>query len=174
MKIHIPHRFLRVLGWLSVCFGLFMGVTLAIGVLATDGQWWAAPIALLCCCALGGLLGFTYLNHAPKLEITPEGVWAKRFFCTRFYAWDVFIQAGVDWRRNRGRLFHEIVLLLPGGSKRKKYDMLFYAHNARYILYLPYRDDVLIYLLQGYGKLDFCFLNGSEKEEYYTINEELQ
>ena len=174
MKIRIPHRFLRAIGWLCAFLGVFMGIMFALAVLVAGGQWWSAPIAFICFTAVGGLIGFTSLNHAPKLEITPEGVWAKRFFRTRFYPWKIFIQAGVAWVHNRGRYFHEIVLLLPGGNKRKKYDVLFYMRNALFILYLPYRDDVLNYLLQGYGKLDFCFLNGSQTEDYYTIIEETE
>jgi outer membrane murein-binding lipoprotein Lpp len=120
----------------------------------------------------GGALGITWLNHFPNLTISRDGIIAKRFFRTKLYRWQDFIQAGVNWYHNRGLYFHEIVLLLPGGSRRKKYDSLFFLRNVFHILYLPYRDDVFTYVLQGYGKLDFCFLNGSEAEDYYTIEEQ--
>ena len=174
MKIRIPHHFSRAIGWFCILLGIFMGVMFALAVFVTGGRWWSAPIALICCSAVGGLIGFTYLNHKPKLEITQEGVCAKRFFRTQFYPWKTFIQAGVAWMHNRGRYFHEIVLLLPGGNKREKYDVLFYVRNALNLLYLPYREDILTYLLQGYGKLDFCFLNGSQTEDYYTIQEKTE
>ena len=172
MQITIVRRFSRVAGWLACVLGMALGVTFAAGVLITGGEWWAVPISFFCCAVAGGSLGITWLNHFPSLTITREGVSAKRFFRTCFYRWQDFIQAGVTWSHNRGLYFHEIVLLLPGGSKRKKYDSLFFLKNMRHILYLPYRDDVLIYVLQGYGKLDFCFLNGDEREDYYTIEEQ--
>ena len=169
MQITILHRFWRFAGWLACLSGIALGITFAVGILSTGGEWWAVPVSLICCAAAGGTLGVTWLNHAPRVTISREGILAKRFFCTRFYGWKDFIQTGVCWTRNRGRYFHEIVLLLPGGSKRKKYDDLFYLRNIPYILYLPYQDDILLYLLQGYGKMDFCFMNGSLEEDYYTI-----
>lgn len=171
MQITMHHRFWRFAGWLACCAGMALGIALSIGVFTTGGQWWAAPIALVCCALTGGTLGVIWLNHSPKVTVTAEGILAKRFFRTRFYRWQDFIQAGVTWTRNKGRYYHEIVLLLPGGSKRNKYDVLFYLRNLFHILYLPYREDILIYLLQGYGKLDFYFTDGSLNEEYYTIEE---
>ena len=171
VQITIAHRFWRAAGWLICVLGMAFGVTFAAGVLITGGEWWAAPVSCACCTLAGGALGITWLNHFPNLVLSREGIFAKRFFQTNFYRWQDFIQAGVSSSHNRGLYFHEIVLLLPGGNKRKKYEVLFYVRNAPYILYLPYRDDVLNYLLQGYGKLDFCFLNGSETEDYYTIEE---
>lgn len=172
MQITIIRRFWRVAGWSACILGIALGASLAVGVLATAGEWWAAPISFICCALAGGALGITWLNHFPILTISPEGILAKRFFQTYFYRWQDFLQAGVTWSHNRGLYFNEIVLLLPGGSKRKKYDNLFFLKNIFNILYLPYRDDVFTYVLQGYGKLDFCFLNGAEAEEYYTIEEQ--
>ena len=180
MQIEIPNHFSRAAGWL-VCFaGLALGCVLAIGVLSTGGQWWVAPVSLAVCTLAGGIWSVGLLVHSPKVTVSPEGVLAKRFFRTRFYSWKDFIQVGVTWTHLNRRFYtnqlydHEIVLLLPGGSRRKKYDTLFFLRNIRYILYLPYREDVLVQVLQGYGKLDFCFLNGSYQEEYYTIEEETE
>lgn len=171
MQITIPHRFLRMAGWGACLAGILLGSIFAVGVFSTGGQWWTAPIAFFCCVFAGGALGITWLNHAPKLEISQKGILAKRFLRTHFYHWNEFIQAGVTWTQNRGIYYHEIVMLLPGGSLRKKYDTLFFLRNIRNIIYLPYRDDILIYVLQGYGKMDFCFQNGSQEEAYYTIEE---
>ena len=172
MQVKIIRIFWRIAGWLMCLFGMTTGAILAAGVLATDGEWWSAPIAFACCALAGCALGTTWLNHFPVMTISQDGVFAKRYFRVRFFAWKDFIQAGVTGNHNRGLYYHEIVLLLPGGSKRKKFDVLFFLRNVGHILYLPYRDDVLIHVLQGYGKLDFCFLNGSENEEYYTIEEQ--
>ena len=179
MQITIYNRVPRAIGWILCSAGLVLGSILAIGVFTTGGQWWAAPVAFACCVLFGGMLGVAWLNHSPRATASAEGVLAKRFFRTRFYRWKDFIQTGVTWSRiwNRGssvhQLYdHEIVLLLPGGSKRKKYDVLFFLRNIPYILYLPYREDILMYLLQGYGKPDFFFTNGSDAEDYYTIEEQ--
>ena len=172
VQITIVRLFWRTAGWLVCALGMVLGATFAAGVLITDGEWWAVPISFFCCTLAGGALGSTWLNHFPNLTISREGILAKRFLRTGFYRWQDFIQAGVIWSHNRGLYFHEIVLLLPGGSKRKKYDSLFFLRNIFHVLYLPYRDDVLTYVLQEYGKLDFCFLNGSETEDYYTIEEQ--
>ena len=172
MEIKVPHHFVRILAWLACIAGTTLGVIFAIGAFSTGGQWWVAPLAFACCTLSGNGLGLIWMACFPKLEISEKGVLAKRFFRTRFYGWKDFIQAGVTWTRNRGFYYHEIVLLLPGGSKRQRNDVLFYFRNIPYILYLPYRDDVLIYLLQGYGKLDFCFLNGSDAEDYYSVEEQ--
>ena len=174
MQITIVRRFWRFAGWFACFCGIALGMVLAVGILTTGGEWWAIPVSFACCALAGGALGITWLNHFPNLTISREGIIAKRFFRAKLYRWQDFIQAGVNWYHNRGLYFHEIVLLLPGGSRRKKYDTLFFLRNIRYILYLPYREDVLVQVLQGYGKLDFCFLNGSYQEEYYTIEEETE
>ena len=178
MQIEISNRFSRIAGWFLCLAGIILGSILSVGVLTTGGQWWAAPVSFAFCTLMGAFWGMTLLIYSPKVTISPEGIWAKRFFSTRFYGWKDFIQVGVTWLHTNRRLYtrqlyeHEIFLMLPGGSKRKKYDTLFFLRNIPYILCLPYREDVLIQVLQGYGKLDFCFLNGSEQEEYYTIEEE--
>ena len=171
MQIKIPCRFLRIAGWIACFAGCALGIVFAIGILVTGGELWAAPVSFACCALAGGALGATWLNHAPRVTISQKGILAKRFFCAHFYEWKDFIQTGVRCTQNRSLYFHEIVLLLPGGSKRKKYDNLFFLRNFWNILYLPYTDDILMYVLQCYGKLDFCFMNGSLEEDYYTIEE---
>ena len=119
VQITIVRRFWRTAGWLACALGMVLGATFAAGVLVTGGERWAVPIPFFCCALAGGTLGITWLNHFPNLTISREGVSAKRFLRTGFYRWQDFIQAGVTWSHNRGLYFHEIVLLLPGGSKRK-------------------------------------------------------
>ena len=117
--------------------------------------WWlgVADIAFM---LMVGFVCFSMIYDRPALELTEDGVFVRRLFKKRFYAWNEFLQAGIlsrlDWRLRR---MNDLVLVQPGGSVRKTADPTFLLRNFGRVIHIPCKDKALLYTVSHYGELDF-------------------
>lgn len=95
------------------------------------------------------------LRDGPLVRLTEEGVWVRVWFRKRFCPWSEIVQAGIlhrpTYKGDRNWLF----LLLPGGSPMGKKDRTFVYRNYGRIIWIHKSAEVLDYLSDHYGPLDF-------------------
>lgn len=94
-------------------------------------------------------------------EMTEEGVFHRVLFRKQFYPWSDFLQAGILWRTGRNPYrYNDLVLLKPGGSKRKYRDRFFLLRNSRRLIHIPCTAEFKTYVIRHYGPLDFDLSDG--------------
>lgn len=156
--------FLRLF-YLLVTMALLIAIPAAVlGIAAQDFGAWAG-LLLIGMEALA--FGIWYLNfHATAIVwFSPEGVWVRVFWKKRLYPWKDIAQAGIWWNQFANYYFqNQLVLLLPGGSRRRYRDKTFLLRNPRKLLCLPPTDFNRNYVLKHYGPLDFNLTDGAQEK----------
>jgi hypothetical protein len=127
----------------------------------------AAWVASLFLCLAG------YLS-CPFVEMTAQGVTvAHSPFRKRHFPWNALIQVGVIHEERHRRYPFPVVLILPGGSERRKgKDWFFLERNTLHCVTLPRTEEILEFVKTHYGPLDFddfAGLNDWEKKYYESI-----
>lgn len=98
-----------------------------------------------------------------SVTLSEDGVYFRVYFKTKFYPWKEIIQTGVLWSKNKGGWYNDLVLVPITGSPHTPQDKYFRRHNMFRLIHLPYTQEVLAYLQQYHGPLDFDFSDGKEK-----------
>lgn len=95
------------------------------------------------------------LRDGPLVRLTEEGVWVRVWLRKRFYPWAQILQAGILYRSNYRGDRNWLFLLLPGGSAMGEKDRTFVYRNYGRIIWIHKSAEVLDYLSDHYGQLDF-------------------
>lgn len=105
--------------------------------------------------------GFRY----PFVTLLDEGVYIRRFFYTKKYEWQDFIQVGITHKcKSHFRILYgdKVFMLLPGAVKyNPKEDFIggnitsFLLRNAFFMFMIPIEEGALSIIQKNYGDLDF-------------------
>lgn len=149
--------------WFGMC-GLVSIVTI-IAILAGKGAEFFPVIAMLFVFYLfGGTLFSQGLQQLPVVALDETGVKERILFKAHTYQWDEIKQAGILWRLGKGTFYNQIVLLKPGGSRRRYKDKTFVPRNDGYLIQIPYSELARNYIVKYYGPLDFDLSNGRSEQ----------
>lgn len=149
-----PGRMLLVITMLVSTLVLLIGAFYGVWISAHQSQWTVTAFLLLL--IVFWLLTVDYsIRQIPRVLLTGEGIWAQFLFRKLFYTWEEILQAGIEHRVGRGVPNPDFILLLPGGSLRRKKDRFFYLRNRRKILHICASDEIRNFVIEHYGPLDF-------------------
>lgn len=146
-----------VWGYMQVMVLLLSVAMLSEGVI---GQGWYMLLLLSVCWTL---LIYSVLHTVPVIILKEDGVHCRVLFKTKVYAWSSIEQAGVLWSMGRYARFNDLVLLKPGGSKRKYKDKTFRFRNMGKLIHVSPKEENIRFVCKYYGPLDFNLSDGREE-----------
>ncbi|MBQ8359861.1 MAG: hypothetical protein IJX37_08190 [Oscillospiraceae bacterium] len=94
------------------------------------------------------------------VAFTKEKIQVQLLFKTKEYLWKDLKQIGVLNKHQNGKDYPGFVILLPGGTPRKSYDMFFCIKNIGCLIHIPNTPLVRSYIADCYGPLDFDLSEG--------------
>ncbi len=154
-------RILRVI-WKSIILLINAVLLIAAAVQACKGQY-ALLLPAGIVLAVTGLASTIVFYWNPSVYLDEQGVWMRVWFFKRLYPWASICQAGVLWLPVWGATNH-IVLLKQGGSPRKDRDRGFLLRNFGKVIFVTnYSEQVLQYITEHYGPLDFDLADKKEE-----------
>lgn len=152
--------------WMA-CFLCAIPVLLSLFAAGEISLWYLPLVFAIWVLVMHSFINWMYASAA--VWFSEEGVWCRVFLKKRFYPWKELPQAGIWWNRGANYYFrNQLVLLLPGGSRRRYRDKTFRLRNPRTLLTLPATDFNQRYVISHYGPLDFNLTDG-EKEQGIVV-----
>ena len=139
-----------------------MVVFLAVAML-TEGVFADGWYMLLLISAFWTCLIYSILYAIPIVELKEDGIYCRVLFKTKFYKWCAIEQAGILWSMGRYERFNDLVLLKPGGSKRKYKDKTFRLRNLGKLIHIMHTEDNIRFVCKHYGPLDFNLSDGRDE-----------
>ncbi|MBR0446301.1 MAG: hypothetical protein IIX23_03285 [Oscillospiraceae bacterium] len=149
--------------------GQLMAVFLAVAML-TESVFVDGWYMLLFISALWTCLAYTLLRSMPIVELKEDGIYCRVLVKTKFYNWRTIEQAGFLWSVGRYARFNDLVLLKPGGSKRKYKDKTFRLRNWGKLIHIKPTEGNIRFVCEYYGPLDFNLSDG--RDETSVVMEE--
>ena len=142
----------------------FGGLLLIFAVLLVSGRFPATAGFLMAgMLVVGGIVAGIALCSCPRVTLTPEGVTVKYIRNSKFYAWSAIRQAGILQLFGGDMFYNVLILVKPGGSKRRYKDRTFLFRNIGRLIEIPYTEEAQRYVVRHYGPLDFNKLDGRDE-----------
>lgn len=137
---------------------LLMAIAMLLEGVFADGWYMLVFLtvlwAFLICC---------FLRLVPVVELKEDGIYYRVIFQKRFYPWSAIKQAGILWSMGRYGMTNDLVVLKPGGSKRRYKDKTFLLRNMGKLIHIELTEDNISLIRRYYGPLDFDLSNGRDE-----------
>ena len=155
-------RYSRMILFSMWGFFQLMVVLLTVAMLE-EGVFTNGWYMLLLMSVLWTCLVYSILCSMPIVQLKEDGIYCRVLFKTKLYKWCAIEQAGILWSMGRYARFNDLVLLKPGGSKRKYKDKTFRFRNMGKLIHVSPKEENIRFVCKYYGPLDFNLSDGREE-----------
>lgn len=145
---------------IAILWAIWQGITVYVGICSAQaGVLSLAAFGILAVASLAGtVFALRYLISYPTVTFDEEGVTFQVAVYRKFFPWDQIPSAGLLRIKNKTGNYPALVVVKPGGKPWAGDPGALRFHNPGKLLFLPYDDQVVQYLEEHYGELDFCLI----------------